>query len=74
MTSRDFVFWLQGFVENTEQETMTPKQFDMLKKHLHLVFKHEIDPSFGPEEHQKELDAIHHSPSHLVSGDGLIRC
>ncbi len=31
----------------------------MIKKHLALVFKHEIDPSMGDEEHQKVLNKIH---------------
>lgn len=34
-------------------------QTELVKRHLALVFKHEIDPSAGPPEHQAELDAIH---------------
>jgi len=50
MTSRDFCFWLQGFFE---------RQTKIVKAHLALVFKHEIDPSFGNEEHQNTLNNIH---------------
>lgn len=75
MTSRDFAFWLQGFFELTGTKELTIEQVDQIKKHLHLVFKHEIDPSFGDEKHQKELDKIHHGENqHLVSGDGQMRC
>ena len=38
---------------------MTAKQVEQVKKHLNLVFKHEIDPSMGDEDHQDELNKIH---------------
>lgn len=60
MTSRDFAYWLQGFFEITNPETITKEQTNMIKNHLNLVFKHEIDPSMGDEKHQQELNAIHH--------------
>lgn len=60
MTSRDFCFWLQGFFElQGSSVTLTTHQVDLIKKHLALVFKHEIDPSMGTDEHQKELNEIH---------------
>lgn len=60
MTSRDFAYWLQGFFEITNPETITKEQTRMIKSHLNLVFKHEIDPSMGDEKHQQELNEIHH--------------
>jgi hypothetical protein len=71
MTSRDFVFWLQGFFELQDPKTLDEKKTELIKKHLHLVFKHEIDPSYGDEEHQAELDAIH-NPDPL--GGARINC
>lgn len=59
MTSRDFAYWLQGFFEITESDVVTEHQVAMIKKHLNLVFVHEIDPSFGDDKHQEKLDAIH---------------
>lgn len=61
MTSRDFCYWLQGFFELREYDAMkgsglNQDHVDMIKKHLSLVFKHEIDPSFP---NQDELNAIH---------------
>ncbi len=48
MTSRDFCFWLQGFIELTAKPngwTVTPHQMAAIVNHLNLVFAHEIDPS-----------------------------
>ena len=66
MTSRDFAYWLQGFFEiqgNDGSLVITSKQTDIIKKHLNLVFKHEIDPSMGDEKHQNELNEIHNKPT-----------
>ncbi len=62
MTSRDFCFWLQGYFEikeDTGYHDLSADQVEIVKKHLALVFKHEIDPSMGGKDHQKELDDIH---------------
>lgn len=76
MTSRDFAFWLQGYlelsVESVCKDTPRPagelnsSQVECIRKHLNLVFKHEIDPSMGTPEHQTHLNDIH--------GGGLVRC
>ncbi len=44
MTSRDFVYWLQGFIE-IHGDSPNAAQWIIIKNHLNLVFKHEIDPS-----------------------------
>lgn len=59
MTSRDFAYWLQGYFEVSDVKIIGEKETDMIKKHLNLVFKHEIDPSMGNAEHQKALNDIH---------------
>ena len=67
MTSRDFCYWLQGFFEITQTGPKPPEysmqlhgsQVESIQKHLNMVFKHEIDPSFGDDEKQKGLDKIH---------------
>ena len=80
MTSRDFCFWLQGFFELQETAEIPvgtivssnaflqlgPKQVDTVKRHLALVFKHEIDPSMGTPAHQQTLDKIHAAPTQSV--------
>ena len=59
MTSVSFVYWLQGFFELTNVKTIDEKQTHLIKQHLALVFKHEIDPSMGDDKHQAELNSIH---------------
>lgn len=59
MTSRDFAYWLQGFFEIQNPIKIDETQLQMIKNHLNLVFKHEIDPSMGNEQHQIELNKIH---------------
>lgn len=38
MTEKDFVYWLQGFVELTETDSISDKQWLVIKDHLKLVF------------------------------------
>ncbi len=46
MQSRDFCFWLQGFFElNKDARTISAEQAVIIKRHLDLVFAHEIGPS-----------------------------
>ena len=72
MTSRDFAFWLQGYFEISDPKEIGEKETEMIKKHLSLVFIHEIDPSMGDEEHQQELNEAHTFPLH--GGDETARC
>ena len=58
MTSRDFAYWLQGFFELSDITTLDEKQTELIKRHLNMVFIHEIDPSF-PAEQQAALDDAH---------------
>lgn len=62
MTSRDFCYWLQGYFEihdNAENIGLNARQASVIKAHLSMAFKHEIDPSMGSPEHQAELQKIH---------------
>lgn len=70
MKATEFCYWLQGFFEITQVSHLRPdhlneKQVEMIKNHLSLVFKHDIDPKTGPPEYQFELQNIH---------DGIARC
>ena len=73
MKSRDFAFWLQGFFEVGNTQEITKEQTQIIKKHLNLVFKHEIDPSMGNSEHQTELNNIHKQKP-IFADDELLRC
>jgi hypothetical protein len=80
MTSRDFCFWLQGYLELTNERELTGEQRESIRRHLALVFKHEIDPSMGDAKHQAGLNAVHSPPGTTpgIGGHGpgatLLRC
>jgi hypothetical protein len=65
MTSRDFCFWLQGYFEVSNPQELTERETTLIKRHLNLVFKHEIDPSMP--DPTGELQNIHdgNPPSHI---------
>lgn len=77
MTARDFCYWLQGLFELGAPGHLTPQQTDLVKRHLALVFKHDID---SPDP-TGELQATHDGtkpPRPTIGGSGpdgtLYRC
>lgn len=79
MTARDFCYWLQGFFEVGEPPALSAKQTELIKRHLALVFIHEIDPQAGGPDVQKVLQDIHDAasadlnnppPAHVIGGEG----
>ena len=58
MTSRDFAYWLQGFFEITGTNKIDEGQAEMIKNHLNLVFKHEIDPSLNGSKSKEEIQDL----------------
>jgi hypothetical protein len=75
MKSVEFCYWLQGMFELTDVKELDEHQVDLIKKHLNMVFIHEIDPSYPKKD---ELNAAHNSPpAHMTwpnNPNGLIRC
>lgn len=73
MTSVEFCYWLQGYFEihgkasGRRAGQLSAKQVENIKKHLAMVFEHEIDLSY-PKNQQAALNKIHNSD------DDLIRC
>ncbi len=64
MSSRDFAYWLMGFFEiNGKSEPLTAEQTEIIKRHLSMVFAHEIDPSFPPAQ-QSALNHLHGNNPH----------
>ncbi len=59
MTSRDFAYWLQGYFEVSGATAIDAAATDLIKRHLNMVFVHEIDPSMGDAKHQAVLNAVH---------------
>lgn len=60
MTSRDFCYWLMGYIEIQDASRaerpagLTEEQRTVIKNHLNLVFVHEID---GPDPEGREQAA-----------------
>lgn len=87
MKSRDFCYWLQGyfeisFADENKKSQATALSFEQtlkIQNHLNMVFKHEIDPSFGDEKKQRELSKAHHgmvgdNRAFLVDPSANINC
>lgn len=41
MTERDFIYWLNGYLELSDAKTLTAEQVKCVKDHLKLVLKKE---------------------------------
>lgn len=50
MTPENFTYWLKGFFEMTDAETLSKEQTKMIKEHLDLVHRKETLPLFTPNE------------------------
>ena len=73
MRSRDFVYWLQGYFELAPSQPLNLEQTELIRRHLSMVFKHEIDPGAGSVEHQAELTALHSGTNPKPPSSGGIR-
>lgn len=58
MKSVEFCYWLQGLFELGKPETLNAEQTELIKKHLAMVFVHEIDPSY-PDKQKPVLNHLH---------------
>jgi hypothetical protein len=73
MSAVEFCYWLQGKLEidaakhgdaGEYTEGLSASQVEVIKKHLALVFVHDIDPKAGGPEVQSKLNKIHgHTPA-----------
>jgi hypothetical protein len=59
MESKSFCYWLQGLLEIGKPETLNKEQVEIIKNHLNLVFKHEIDPSLNEGKSKEEVKELH---------------
>lgn len=73
MTSRDFCYWLQGFLELSEKNEISPRQVEIIRNHLNMVFVHEIDSSIPDPE--GVLQQIHDGkPTFWGGSPGIMKC
>ena len=69
MKAVEFCYWLQGYFEirmdgYPSEHIITNEQAVIIRNHLALVFKHDIDPmAGGSKEYQDELQEIHDGTS-----------
>lgn len=74
MKSVEFCYWLQGLFELGKPESLNAEQTDLVKRHLAMVFHHEIDPSY-PKQQIPALDHLHgQAGPGAAAGEVLIRC
>lgn len=64
MKAESFVYWLQGYFEvdqadRRDRHGLSVDQVDVIRRHLNMVFVHEIDPSMGDRKHREELTKAH---------------
>ncbi len=84
MTAENFAYWLQGYFELVGESpygSLTAEQVGCIKRHLNMVFHHDIDPKAGGPEVQKKLNELHGVPSHQEllkqaqkAGGQIMRC
>ena len=70
MKSVEFCYWLQGLFEVGEPTELNAKQTDLIKRHLNMVFLHEIDATY-PEGQQEALNAAHTGDSEAAAYKSL---
>jgi len=58
MKSQDFTYWLQGFFELSEADTLSKAQVGMIKQHLALVFDKKTDPLLVNPDEKLEGDEL----------------
>lgn len=69
MKAENFAYWLQGVFEVAKLKSLNEEQTECVKKHLALVFIHDIDPKAGDEKMQEALNAVHNDePAFSTSG------
>ena len=71
MNTIDFCFWLQGYFEISGNTEISKEQAQIIKDHLNLVFKHEIDPL---REGETTTPASVLNATHSPQNDTLVRC
>lgn len=58
MKAVEFCYWLQGMFEIADPKELNEHQTECIKRHLNMVFYHEIDKLY-PEGEQQHLNELH---------------
>lgn len=73
MKATEFCYWLQGMFELAKPTELTAEQTETVKRHLDMVFLHDIDPSY-PKDQQKPLSDAHAGKPPVRPQDVMLRC
>ena len=62
LTPEQFVYWLQGFMEMAEPESLSNRQLNMIKDHLALVFNKKTPDYTVTTTDQITIPPLNHQP------------
>lgn len=71
MKAQEFCYWLQGHFELMDPDqrvALSARQVDLIRRHLRMVFIHDIDLGY-PAEQQQALSDAHAGIAHIVRPD-----
>jgi hypothetical protein len=68
MTAEQFVYWLQGFLEITDPDRISPRETRIIKDHLKLVFDKQI-PDRQPY-YQEQVDRWKETSKRMLEEGG----
>jgi len=71
MNSENFVFWLQGYLELTQEQGMTPGQVQVIKDHIALVLT-KVTPSIDVSKYAAPLKPYIYCTNGYYQGHGPI--
>jgi hypothetical protein len=76
MNTVDFCYWLQGYFEVSGDTEISAEKAEIIKNHLDLVFKHEIDPLRESETttSTEVLNQTHSPNTNWLKNDPTVRC
>ncbi len=57
MTTKQFAYWLQGFFEINDPQTINKEQTQIIKDHLNLVFD-KVTPNRNTKEESEEQEEV----------------
>jgi len=66
MTTDQFTYWLQGFLEISDAKKLNEKQVQIIKDHLDLVFT-KVTPDRRPAIKGLDLSKQMFQPNHLIN-------
>jgi hypothetical protein len=55
----EFCIWLKSVLDARKSDALTAPETALIRERLSKVFRHEIDPEMGDEDHQALLNNIH---------------